>query len=162
MIVPGIAKSGGTVIAISANNILLGVNSELGPIDPQFLLSEYGNVPCQIIAGDETSPPILRAMAEQAVSRMHEFASKILCEGMLKGKKENEQKRAIEQLTDSSSYGSHGAVIDFSEAQQLGLTVQWMEPTRSYGERFGFCIVVTIMMLNSRDIPKSQKDQKTV
>ena len=34
VIVPSWAKSAGTVIALSADRILLGVNSELGPIDP--------------------------------------------------------------------------------------------------------------------------------
>ncbi|QWC56938.1 hypothetical protein F7D01_07365 [Erythrobacter sp. 3-20A1M] len=34
VIVPSWAKSAGTVIALSSNEIVLGINSELGPIDP--------------------------------------------------------------------------------------------------------------------------------
>jgi ClpP class serine protease len=34
VIVPSFAKSGGTLIALSSRTILLGVNSDLGPVDP--------------------------------------------------------------------------------------------------------------------------------
>lgn len=100
VIVPSVAKSGGTVAAISSNRILLGVNSELGPIDPQFLLPEYGSVPCQIIAEDDQSPQILRKLAEFAVARMKVFAEKLLREGMLKGKPKKTQDAAIKKLSD--------------------------------------------------------------
>ena len=128
VIVPNLAKSGGTVIAIASQKILLGVNSELGPIDPQFLLAQYGSVPCQIIAEDEQSPQILRKMAELAVYRMQSLAAKLLRDGMLKDRPESEQDRAINKLADSTTYKSHGAVIDFQEAQALGLDVEWMAP----------------------------------
>lgn len=128
VIVPSVAKSGGTVVAISSKKILLGVNSELGPIDPQFLLPEYGSVPCQIIVEDDQSPQILRKLAASAVARMKAFADKLLREGMLNGKPKKEQDAAIKKLSDSKSYNSHGAVIDFSEATGIGLDVEWMEP----------------------------------
>ena len=135
VIVPGVAKSGGTVVAISSSEILLGVNSELGPIDPQFLLPEYGSVPCQIIADDDESPQILRKLAESAVTRMGEFAAKLLREGMLKKKPKREQNSAIKKLSDPKSYNSHGAVIDFSEAEEIGLTVSWMPPDEELWKR---------------------------
>src|ERR1700730_7833100 len=53
VIVPSWAKSAGTVIALSSNEILLGINSELGPIDPQWLARGL-NIPCEIL-GQEHS-----------------------------------------------------------------------------------------------------------
>lgn len=128
VIVPSLAKSGGTVIAMSASKILLGVNSELGPIDPQFVMPNLGPVPCQFIADDETQPPVLRSLAKSAVDRMRQLAEKILSEGMLNGKSTAELEDVIQKVSSSDTYNSHGAVIDFSEAESLGLAVEWMKP----------------------------------
>jgi hypothetical protein len=123
VIVPNFAKSGGTVIALSSSEIVLGVNSELGPIDPQM-----NNIPCEVLA--EAHPdPILKKLANQAVERMKIFAAKILKNGMLKDKNEDDVKLVVEKLSSSSSYKSHGAVIDHEEAANLGLKVQWLEPS---------------------------------
>jgi len=70
VIVPSWAKSGGTVIAISGREVLLGVNSELGPIDPQMFINNYGYVPCQFISDDDSQPFCLRKVASSAVKRM--------------------------------------------------------------------------------------------
>jgi hypothetical protein len=40
VLVPVMAKSAATMIALAANEILMPVSAELGPIDPQFLLSD--------------------------------------------------------------------------------------------------------------------------
>jgi hypothetical protein len=40
VLVPVMAKSAATMIALSGNEILMPVSAELGPIDPQFLLSD--------------------------------------------------------------------------------------------------------------------------
>lgn len=40
VLVPVMAKSAATMIALSANEILMPMSAELGPIDPQFLLSD--------------------------------------------------------------------------------------------------------------------------
>lgn len=135
VIVPSLAKSGGTVIAMSAERILLGVNSELGPIDPQFVMPNLGPVPCQFIADDQTQPPVLRALAKSAVDRMRQLAEKILSEGMLKGKSAAELNDVINKVSSSDTYNSHGAVIDFSEAQSLGLAVEWMNPEEELWRR---------------------------
>src|SRR6266536_2668820 len=40
VLVPVMAKSAATMIALAANEILMPISAELGPIDPQFLLSD--------------------------------------------------------------------------------------------------------------------------
>ena len=128
VIVPSLAKSGGTVIAMSAEKILLGVNSELGPIDPQFVMPHLGPVPCQIIAQDAGQSQTLRDMAKSAVERMRQLAERILSTGMLKGKTSAELDNVIKKISSSDTYYSHGAVIDYSEAEDLGLSVEWLPP----------------------------------
>lgn len=127
VIVPNVAKSGGTVIALSASEIIFGINSELGPIDPQMDLVGIGVVPCEFVAADEQIPGTVRQIAATNVKRMRALAHRCLAEGMLKGK-EIHLDDVIQKLSSPTTYGSHGAVIDFSEAQTLGLNVQWLEP----------------------------------
>lgn len=55
VIVPSWAKSAGTVVALSAQDIVLGINSELGPIDPQWFINGT-NIPCELIASDPQQP----------------------------------------------------------------------------------------------------------
>jgi hypothetical protein len=135
VIVPGLAKSGGTVIAMSAAEILLGVNSELGPIDPQIWLPDIGPVPCELVAKDKTKDPAIRGIADTSVKRMRRLAKKILQRGMLAGKTAGEVDAVIRKLGSASTYGSHGAVIDYSESVDLGLKASWMRPEDSLWRR---------------------------
>lgn len=128
VIVPSWAKSGGTVIAMSASEILLGVNSELGPIDPQMFLPDLGPMPCEFVAKDPAKDQVLRDYADAAVKRMRNLARKILRGGMLKDLAEDRFEEVLKKVSSSTEYGSHGAVIDFSEAQELGLAAEWMPP----------------------------------
>jgi hypothetical protein len=68
VIVPNMAKSAGTLIALGADAILMGYCSELGPIDPQIAII-VGNVPQMISAWtfiharDELQRQAMEAMA---------------------------------------------------------------------------------------------------
>lgn len=128
VIVPSWAKSGGTVIAISANSILLGVNSELGPIDPQIMLPDLGQMPCEFICRDETKDAVLREYAQASINRTKGLTKKIMQRGMLSNLTEQQIDETIDKLSSSNRYNSHGAVIDFGEAEALGLSVEWMPP----------------------------------
>jgi ClpP class serine protease len=128
VIVPSWAKSGGTVIAMSATTILLGVNSELGPIDPHMIVPELGQMPCEFVANDPAKDQVLRDYAAGNVKRMRGLAEKILRNGMLKELKEEELQATLDKLSSATQYNSHGAVIDYSEAKDLGLNVEWMGP----------------------------------
>lgn len=128
VIVPSWAKSAGTVIALSSKCIVMGINSELGPIDPHFRI-ENNPVPCQIIAADPAFPVWFQTMANLATSRMRVMARQILEHGMMAGKDAAEIDGVIGKISDSAGYMSHGAVIDHDEAKSLGLSVEYLEPT---------------------------------
>lgn len=127
IIVPSWAKSAGTVLALSSSEIVLGVNSELGPIDPQFQ-SQHGPIPCEIIASDPNQPPHVKALATLAVQRMRALAKSLLTKGMMRERQESEIDDVLAKLSSSTGYQSHGAVIDYDEAIALGLTASYIDP----------------------------------
>lgn len=127
VIVPSWAKSAGTVIAISSNKIILGINSELGPIDPQIKTTNIGIVPCELLAKDPAQPQHVRDLFQQAVDRTRTMATDLLKKGMMKGKTDADVQDVITKISSSAGYKSHGAVIDFTEANQLGLAVEYLD-----------------------------------
>ena len=127
VVVPSWAKSAGTVIALSGSKIMLGINSELGPIDPQFR-TQSGNVPCEFIAKDPAIPQHIRDMAHSATERMRTLAGELLLNGMMNGKTQNDVNDTLGKISSSTGYNSHGAVIDADEASALGLQVDYLEP----------------------------------
>ena len=127
VIVPSWAKSAGTVIALSSSEIVLGINSELGPIDPHFKVNG-SPVPCQIVAADPALPQHFRTMADLSAKRMRQMAFDILDRGMMHGKDKAEIDEVINKISDSTGYMSHGAVIDYDEAKALGLSATYLEP----------------------------------
>ena len=128
VVVPSWAKSAGTVIALSGEKILLGVNSELGPIDPQFQGQNGLNIPCEILSEDESQPHHIRQIAGMAVARMRQLALSILQKGMMKTKELAEVQDVLAKISSADGYKSHGAVIDYSEALSLGLSVEFLAP----------------------------------
>ncbi len=66
---------------------------------------------------------------------MRQLAERILSEGMLKGKTSEELNDVIKKVSSSDTYNSHGAVIDFSEAQELGFSVERMAPEDDFWKR---------------------------
>ena len=141
VIVPNLAKSGGTIISLAAEKILLGVNSELGPIDPQMFVPidlQSGPFPyyvaCEIASRDEELSASIKETAKNAVKGANALAVKYLSQNRLKGKKEEEVekikeeiRKVVKKISSPSSFVSHGSVIDFSEAKKLGLPVEWID-----------------------------------
>ena len=56
------------------------------------------------------------------------MATDILKRGMMHGKTDAEVDDVINKISSSAGYKSHGAVIDHSEAKQLGLSVDYLPP----------------------------------
>jgi hypothetical protein len=135
VIIPSVAKSGGTLIALASKKILLGVNSELGPVDPQIYLPDFGSVAAEYVAMDDSLPKIYSQTAQAMFIRAQNLAEKYLREGMMSDEKEPLIAGALAKLCSASGYGSHGAVIDHREAQALGLDVEWLPPEEDLWRR---------------------------
>jgi ATP-dependent protease ClpP protease subunit len=129
VVVPSWAKSAGTVISMSAKEIVLGINSELCPIDPQWILQGGLSVPCEFIAKDDKQPYHIQQVAAQSVARNRQLAFNLLQAGMMKGKTADQINEVLAKISSSDGYKSHGAVIDYSEAQSLGFAVSYLPPS---------------------------------
>lgn len=148
VIVPDSAKSAGTLIAIAADEIVMGDPSELGPIDPQIFITTASGEdmarPAQSFldglkqiredTGDgDLSPayfplldkldPALIDFCEKAIKRSKKFAQDFLERYMLK----DDPAKAAEiadDLANVEKYLSHSATIDAVRADELGLNVK--------------------------------------
>lgn len=145
------AKSAATLIALASDSIVMSSTSELGPIDPQVTISSADGRPLQrpaksFLDGLEQikkavdqegrlNPvyypllsqldPALLDFCDKAIKRSEQFAEKWLRKFMLC----NDHERAREiarRLTDVDQYRSHGMVIDYQEAKEMGLAVEFL------------------------------------
>ena len=120
VIVPRRAKSNGTVIALCGSIILMGPQSELGPIDPSI-----GGVPAEFVvnAPPGSFSPIDIQFADAARKQTRKLASALLCTGMMSSCTPAEIQDTVEKLATKDLYHSHGSSIDADEAQRLHLNV---------------------------------------
>ncbi len=133
VIVPHYAMSGGTLIALAADEILLDRHAVLGPLDPQLPTSK-GTFPAPSlvkiakIKGEKASDEILiyADIAEKALKEMQSFIKKILNGRMPDEKAEEIAKKLTE------GYYTHDYPITFEEAKELGLPVKDEIPPEVY------------------------------
>ncbi len=123
VVVPHYAMSGGTLIALAADEIWMDPNAVLGPVDPQ--ISAGGKVyPAPSIvrvaelkgkeASDETL--ILADVARKALDQMKRFVVELLEDKMPREKAEEVADRLV------SGYYTHDYPITADELRELGFT----------------------------------------
>jgi len=123
VIVPHYAMSGGTLIALAADEILMDEHAVLGPVDPQ-ILSLKGAIPARIMmdvaktkgknASDDTL--FMAKLGERAVNQVRALVEELLDGRNKKGKK------IAKYLT--SGKVTHDYPITAKEAQKMGLPVK--------------------------------------
>lgn len=120
VIVPRRAKSNGTVIALCGSSILMGQQSELGPIDPSL-----GGIPAEFVVNAPAGSfnAIDTQFAESARKQTRKLASTLLSTGMMKTFQPQEIDDTVEKLATKNVYHSHGSSIDADEAVALHLNV---------------------------------------
>lgn len=128
VIVPRRAKSNGTVIAFCGSTIVMGNDSELGPIDPLITLNGT-SIPCDFVIKSGIQDPLLQQFAQSAVKQTRKLAKDLLLQGMKKGTPDPDMDVLLDKLATRDKYHSHGSVIDYSEAQSLGLAITHLAPT---------------------------------
>lgn len=144
--VPQIAMSAGTMIALSAKEIIMGKHSNLGPIDPQF-----GGLSCAGIieefeeaVKDVTENPNKAALWGPIISKYHPTfigdckkaiewsettVKKWLKENMFSDSEDPERaaKVVIDQLSSHNKTFSHQKHIHIDELVSLGLKISPLE-----------------------------------
>jgi ClpP class serine protease len=128
--VPHYAMSGGTLLALAADEIVMDENAVLGPVDPQ--LGEYPAV--SIIQAVEQKDVnevddktlILADVARKAIAQVRSRAAAILSEHM-----GAEEAQALAE-TLSEGRWTHDYPITVEEAQELGLNISTEMPEAVY------------------------------
>jgi ClpP class serine protease len=131
--IPRKAKSAATLIALGANEIHMGMMSELGPIDPQIgdfpalstsnALEKIAEMAAKYPAASDMFSKYLNANLDLRVlgyfERINESAVQY-AERLLEGKKINPEK-SISQISDYlvNHYKDHSFVIDYEEAKSI-------------------------------------------
>ncbi len=129
--VPHYAMSGGTLLALAADEIVMDENAVLGPVDPQLgqwpansILKAVEQKPVSEV-DDETL--IMADIARKAVGQIHSLIINILSHGQMPHDK-------AEALADMLSSGvwTHDYPIGVAEAKELGLQVNTEVPQEVY------------------------------
>lgn len=154
VIVPTFAMSAGTMISLSANRIIMGRPSQLGPIDPQIpisgkFVSARAVVDQFIVAKKEIASnlnlahawaPILQSLgpallveSQNALDYGERMVASWLEQRMFK-KRPNRVKLSKDvaaYFNDASTHKSHGRRIDISEAKRQGVNVTPLESNQN-------------------------------
>ncbi|MGQ9661711.1 MAG: SDH family Clp fold serine proteinase [Kiritimatiellia bacterium] len=130
VVVPHYAMSGGTLIALAAQEILMDPNSVLGPVDPQ--LGEYPaasilRVIEQKSVDEVDDETLIRAdIARKAIRQLEDIIYELLADKM-----PAEQARSTAQLLSRGEW-THDYPITVSDAKRLGLKVSTDMPEIYY------------------------------
>nr|BAL53804.1 hypothetical conserved protein [uncultured Planctomycetota bacterium] len=128
--VPHYAMSGGTLIALAADEIVMDCHAVLGPVDPQLgefpAASIVRAVRSKNVNEVEDRTLILADVAEKALAQIRREVLELLQEKM--------PPPQAEQLADRLTQGiwTHDHPISFQEARDLGLPVSSAMPVEFY------------------------------
>jgi ClpP class serine protease len=152
-IVPGKAKSAGTIVCMGASKILMANSSELGPVDPQIfpvedgkrkafslhnLVEGYDRLFKNAVDTSGKLEPFLQQLAKYddreintyrgIIQLSSDIAKKILGAGMMAGTSPTDIEKQIEIfLNPSAGTLAHGRPIFIGEAQQCGLKCEQID-----------------------------------
>lgn len=141
VLVPYRAKSAATLLALGADELIMGPASEIGPVDPMIFITQQNGerhlVPAHSIkdgldffeARIKSEPktallyshlmnsldPTIVGAYQRAIESSKQYAETLLTNGLLKGKEKKEIETVARAL--SEKYKSHGFVIDRDTAR---------------------------------------------
>lgn len=143
VIVPQISMSAGTMIALSAKEIVMGKHSNLGPIDPQMgglacqaVLDEFKQAKEDIRLNPHSAPlwqviigkyhPTFLGACKQAIEWSEKMVSKWLEENMCATNKDS-VKGILKTFADHKKQKSHSRHISKKECEEIGLNISSLE-----------------------------------
>ncbi|BCO43897.1 serine protease [Mycobacterium paraintracellulare] len=153
-IVPQLAMSAGTMIALSTKSVVMGKHSSLGPIDPQIMgtpahgiVEEFNQAKTEIANNPATMavwqpiiakyPPTYVGECQKAIDWADRIVKEWLETGMFAG--EADPKAAAEkvnkELADHALTLSHDRHISAEKAADLGITVELLENDQELQDR---------------------------
>lgn len=148
VIVPDIAKSAATLLALAADKVVMSSTSALGPIDPQIHSPNQGQF---IFVPARTIVEAIDDLQSKAQSNPHAYAfyaslladlnittyqiakdaterTEKLAAAMIKLGQPKLSDKSIKKIADGlQQYTYHAATIDYKEASALGIPVEYIE-----------------------------------
>jgi ClpP class serine protease len=132
--VPHYAMSGGTLVALAADEIVMDPDAVLGPVDPQLGSPQGGYYPAASLlkALEQPNPNrddqtiILGDVARKAIDQVYQTVYKLLLEH------QTPEKAAELARMFSEGRWTHDYPIDFEQAKQMGLLVSDQMPEEVY------------------------------
>lgn len=154
-IVPVYAMSGGTMMALNSNKIVLGRQSQLGPIDAQLpvlggfvsaasILDQFNTARREISENRDAAvlwAPILQTMgpsllsqAQNALELGQQIAEYGLANYMFAGRSDSSQQAEVvaEYFNSERIHLQHGRRIGLEECANKGLTVEALEDDQDF------------------------------
>ena len=142
-IIPQISMSAGTMIALSTKEIMMGKQSNLGPIDPQMgglacqaIIDEFKTAVSDIQTNSNSAPlwqviiskyhPTLLGECQYAIEWSEKLVGEWLDNNMCIGNSQLKDK-ILKEFSDHESNKSHARHISRQKCKQIGVTVIDME-----------------------------------
>lgn len=142
-IIPQISMSAGTMIALSCKEIIMGKQSNLGPIDPQMggvacqaVLDEFEKAKTDIKANPQAAPlwqviiskyhPTFLGACQSSIEWSEKLASDWLTRNMCNGD-EAKTKKILKEFSDHKTNKSHARHISKEKCKEIGVSVVDME-----------------------------------
>lgn len=146
-IVPSIAKSAATMLAMSGDEIILGENAELGPTDPQIVINGAANPAHAIIEQFELAKsqigktssvlpawlpilqqygPSLLVVCDKAIQLTTSLVKEWLASYMFKDEPRAKMKAVtVSKFLSGNKHLSHSRIIDIPKLQQKGVKIKY-------------------------------------
>lgn len=145
-IIPQIAMSAGTMISCACNSIVMGKQSNIGPIDPQYygvpahaVVQEFKQAVKEITEDPNTAPlwqviigkygPTFLGECQKSMIWSEEIVTDWLATGMFRTRADSHQiaESVVKQLSDHHETRTHSRHIHLEDAIAMGLTVVPLE-----------------------------------
>jgi len=156
-IVPTFAMSAGTMVSLATERIVMGRQSQLGPIDPQMplggrhisaraVVEQFATAKEEILADQTTAhawAPVLSSLgpsllqeAQNALDYGESMVARWMSEYMFAGDSDRVEKgkKVAAHFNDAMTHKSHGRRIDRDEARLFGVVVEDLEGQQSLQE----------------------------
>ena len=149
-IVPQLAMSGGTMTACACKEIVMGKQSSLGPVDPQFggipahgVVEEFQRAKREIDDNPASIPvwqpiiakysPAFIGECEKAIAWSNEMTREWLRTGMFEGEAASDKiDRILQELGDHALTKSHARHLSIERCRQMGLKVRDLEDDHDF------------------------------
>lgn len=160
VIIPQAAMSAGTMLACSSNIVVMGKQSSIGPIDPQFILQTAVGIQaipahaileqfkkaqedCSINPRNLNSwlpmlsqyGPALLIRCQDQIDFGKELVGNWLKEYMFEGEDETIPNRISDYLSNHANFKTHGKHINIEKAQEIGIKVIPLESDQVFQDK---------------------------